>query len=1065
MSIPELFIRRPIATTLVMVGILMFGIVAYQALPVSDLPNVDYPTIQVQASLPGANPDTMGAAVALPLEKQFSTIAGLDSMVSQNTLGNTRITLQFNLKRNIDGAAQDVQNAISQASRLLPQNMPAPPSIRKVNPAEQPVLQLALSSATLPLSTVDEYAQTLIAQSVSTVRGVAQVQVWGTAKYAVHVQLDPHELATRQIGIDEVNTALNDGNVNLPSGVLWGPQRTVTLQATGQLFKAADYGKLVIAYRNGSPIRLADLGHVVDSVENPYNASWYYDANSPQGVRAIQLAISKQPGTNVVEVVDGIKAMLPALQAQLPAAITMYTLYDRSFTIRNSVDDVKFTLEIALFLVVLVIFLFLRNLSATVIPSLALPLSLVGTFAVMYLSGFSMDNLSLMALTLSVGFVVDDAIVMLENIVRHIEAGKRPFEAALIGANEIGFTILSMTLSLAAVFLPVLFMGGVLGRLLNEFAVTIISAILVSGFVSLTLTPMLCSRFIRSHRNERHGRLFNSVERVWDGLANVYDRCLRVVLRHQPLTMVVSLLLLVGTIYLYMVIPKGFLPSEDIEQFNATTEAVEGISYNAMVDHQKQVAEIVARDPAVAYVMSQIGGEGARSINQGQLNVRLKPRAQRPQVEQVMQSLRPKLARVPGIQVYMRNDPPIRIGGLQSKALFQFTLQSPDTQNLFRSAVDFEAKMRALPQLADVSSDLQIRNPQVSVVIARDSASALGITANQIEEALYSAYGLRQVSTIFAPNNQYRVIVELAPEYQRDASAISMLHIRSKTTGQLVPLSGIAKMSNSLGPLSVNHLGQLPAVTVSFNLKPGFSIGDAVNQINDLARTNLPSSITTTFQGNAQAFQSSLSGLGMLVLMSILVIYLVLGILYESFVHPITILSGLPSAGFGALLSLYLFHVAAVKGWVSPLLDMNLDIYGFVGVIMLIGIVKKNAIMMIDFAIEAQRNEGQTPAEAIYHGCLTRFRPIMMTTMAALMGTLPIALGLGAGAESRRALGISVVGGLFFSQIVTLFLTPVVYLYMEKARVWTRDLLARRHTPEYDVASSSAGSISGMGDD
>ncbi len=958
MSIPEQFIRRPIATTLVMVGILMFGIVAYQALPVSDLPNVDYPTIQVQASLPGANPDTMGAAVALPLEKQFSTIAGLDSMVSQNTLGNTRITLQFNLKRNIDGAAQDVQNAITQASRLLPQNMPSPPSIRKVNPAEQPVLQLALTSATLPLSTVDEYAQTLIAQSVSTVRGVAQVQVWGTAKFAVHVQLDPHELATRQIGIDEVNTALNDGNVNLPAGVLWGPQRTVTLQATGQLFKASDYGNLIVAYRNGSPIRLADLGRVVDSVENPYNASWYYDANAPTGVRAIQLAISKQPGTNVVEVVDGIKAMLPTLQ-----------------------------------------------------------LSLVGTFAVMYLSGFSLDNLSLMALTLSVGFVVDDAIVMLENIVRHMENGRGVFEAALAGANEIGFTILSMTLSLAAVFLPVLFMGGVLGRLLNEFAVTIISAILVSGFVSLTLTPMLCSRFLRSHRNEPHGRLFNSVERVWDGLADSYDRCLRVVLRHQPATMIVALLLLVGTIYLYMIIPKGFLPSEDIEQFNATTEAVEGISFNAMLEHQKQAAEIVARDPAVAYVMSQIGGD-ARSINQGQLN-----------------------------------------------ALFQFTLQSPDTQNLFRSAVDFEAKMRALAPLADFSSDLQIRNPQVSVVIARDSASALGITANQIEDALYSAYGLRQVSTIFAPNNQYRVIVELAPEYQRDANAVSMLHIRSKTTGQLVPISGIAKLSNSLGPLSVNHLGQLPAVTISFNLRPGFSIGDAVNQINDLARSSLPSTITTTFQGNAQAFQSSLSGLGMLVLMSILVIYLVLGILYESFVHPITILSGLPSAGFGALLSLYLFHMAAVKGWVSPLLDMNLDIYGFVGVIMLIGIVKKNAIMMIDFAIEAQRTEGQTPAEAIYHGCLTRFRPIMMTTMAALMGTLPIALGLGAGGESRRALGVSVVGGLFFSQIVTLFLTPVVYLYLEKARLWSMELLARRHPREFDVASSSAGSISSMGDD
>jgi HAE1 family hydrophobic/amphiphilic exporter-1 len=1043
MSIPELFIRRPVATTLTMVGILLFGLVGYEALPVSDLPNVDYPTLQVQASLPGANPDTMGAAVALPLEKQFSTIAGLDSMVSQNTLGNTRITLQFNLKRSLDGAAQDVQNAISQASRLLPQNMPAPPAIRKVNPADQPVLQLALSSATLPLSTVDEYAETLIAQSISTVAGVAQVQVWGAAKYAVHVQLDPHELATRQIGIDDVNNALNDGNVNIPAGVLWGPQRTVTLQASGQLYKASDYEKLIVAYRNGSPVRLSDLGRVIDSVENPYNASWYYDKNSPKGVRAIQLAISKQPGTNVVDVVDGVKAMLPTLQAQLPPAVTMYTLYDRSLTIRNSVDDVKFTLELALFLVILVIFLFLRNLSATVIPSLALPLSLVGTFAVMYLCGYSVDNLSLMALTLSVGFVVDDAIVMLENIVRHIETGVTVFQAAVIGANEIGFTILSMTVSLAAVFIPVLFMGGVLGRLLNEFAVTIISAILVSGFVSLTLTPMLCSRFIRSHRNERHGRMFNSIEKVWDGLAAVYDRCLKVVLRHQAETMIVSLLLLVATAYLYMIMPKGFLPSEDIEQFNATTEAVEGISFDGMVEHQKQVAEIVAEDSSVAYVMSQIGGD-VRSTNQGQLNVRLKPRTQRPQVEQVMQSLRPKLASVPGISVYMRNDPPIRIGGLQSKALFQFTLQSPDTENLFKSAQEFQQKMRALAPLVDVSSDLQIRNPQVNVLIARDSASAVGITANQIEDALYSAYGLRQVSTILAPNNQYRVILELKPEYQRDANSISMLYVHSRSTGQLVPLSGIANLTNTLGPLSVNHLGQLPAVTISFNLKSGFSIGDAVNQIKELARGTLPPTITTTFQGNAQAFQSSLSGLGMLILMSILVIYLVLGILYESFIHPITILSGLPSAGFGALLSLYLFHMAAVKGWISPLLDMNLDIYGFVGVIMLIGIVKKNAIMMIDFALEAQRNEEKTPAEAIYQGCLVRFRPIMMTTMAALMGTLPIALGFGAGAESRRALGVSVVGGLFFSQIVTLFLTPVVYIYMEKARLWTKRVVARR---------------------
>jgi HAE1 family hydrophobic/amphiphilic exporter-1 len=1056
MSIPELFIRRPVATTLVMVGILLFGLAAYRELPVSDLPNVDYPTINVRANLPGANPDTMAAAVALPLEKQFSTIAGLDSMASTNTLGQTNITLQFNLKRNIDGAAQDVQNAISQAGRQLPQNMPAPPAISKVNPADQPVLNIALSSATFPLSAVDEYAETLIAQSISTVNGVAQVQVFGAAKFAVHVQLDPHELATRQLGIDDVNNSLNDGNVNLPAGVLWGPQRTLTLQATGQLFKSIDYAKLIVAYRNGSPVRLGDLGRVVDSIENPYFATWYYDGNSPAGVRAIQLAINKQPGTNVVEVVDAVKKMLPALQAQLPPGISMNTLYDRSITIRSSVDDVKFTLELALCLVILVIFLFLRNLSATLIPSLALPLSLIGTFAVMYLCGFSLDNLSLMALTLSVGFVVDDAIVMLENIVRHMESGKSVFQAALDGANEIGFTILSMTISLAAVFLPVLFMGGVLGRLLNEFAVTIMSSILVSGFVSLTLTPMLCARFIRSHAHQNHGRVFNSIERFYDGLTNIYDRCLKVVLRHQFATMIASFALLVGTVYLYMAIPKGFLPSEDIEQFNATTEAVEGISFSSMVEHQKQIAEIISRDPAVAYVMSTIGG-GQRSINQGNLNVRLKPRSQRPQVDQVIQSLRPKVAAVPGISVFMRNDPPIKIGGLQSKALFQFTLQSPDTQTLFSSAVDFESKMRALPPLVDVSSDLQIRNPQVNVVIARDTASSLGVTANQIEDALYSAYGLRQVSTIFASNNQYRVILELAPEYQRDANAIAMLYVRSKT-GQLIPLSGVANLTTSLGPLSVNHLGQLPAVTVSFNLKPGFAIGDAVNQINDLARSALPPTVSTTFQGNAQAFQSSLAGLGMLVVMSILVIYLVLGILYESFIHPITILSGLPSAGFGALLSLYLFHIAATKGWISPLLDMNLDIYGFVGVIMLIGIVKKNAIMMIDFALEAQRSQNKTPTEAIYEGCLVRFRPIMMTTMAALMGTLPIALGLGAGAESRRALGVSVVGGLFFSQIVTLFLTPVVYIYLERARVWSRRVFVRKgfETPQPAAQRTSA---------
>jgi HAE1 family hydrophobic/amphiphilic exporter-1 len=1052
MSISETFIRRPVATTLLMGGILLFGIAAYRALPVSDLPSVDYPTIQVQANLLGANPDTMGAAVALPLEKQFSTIAGLDSMVSQNLLGITKITLQFNLHRSLDGAAQDVQNAITQAGPSLPANMPALPSIQKVNPADSPVLNIALSSSTLPVTTVDEYAETLIAQSISTVPGVAQVNVYGSAKFSVHVQLDPYQLAARHIGIDEVNTAVNDGNVNLPAGVLWGQQRTTTLQATGQLFNAVDYQKLVVAYRNGAPVRLADLGHVVDGSESPYNALWYYDASSPEGLLFIQLAITKQPGTNVVEVVDGIKAVLPSLKAKLPPSMRMDVINDRSLTIRRSVEDVKFTLELALFLVVLVIFLFLRNLSATMIPSLALPLSLLGAFAVMYLCGFSVDNLSLMALTLSVGFVVDDAIVMLENIIRHVEMGKPVFQAALDGANEIGFTILSMTVSLAAVFLPVLFMGGVLGRLLKEFAVTIISAILVSGFVSLSLTPMLCSRFIKSHRNEHQAHMLNSAKQM-NGLASVYDRCLKGVLRHELATMMVSLLLLVGTIYLYMIVPKGFLPSEDIDQFSITTEAVEGIAFDTMVEHERQVAEILKKEPSVAYFTSQVGGTG-RSLNQGSLSVRLKPRSQRPHVEQVMQSLRPKLAAVPGMSVFMRNDPPIRIGGLQSKALYQFTMQTPNTQELYRSAQNFAAKMRALPQLVDVNSDAQIRNPQVNVEIARDTASALGITAGQIEDALYSAYGLRQVSTIFAPNDQYRVFVELKPEYQRDANAISMLYVRSKSTGQLAPLGGIASLSNSLGPLSVNHLGQVPAVTISFNVKPGYSIGDAVNQINELARTSLSPAISTTFQGNAQAFQSSFTGLGVLVLMSILVIYLVLGILYESFIHPITILSGLPSAGFGALLSLYLFHTAAVKGWISPLLDMNLDLYGFVGVIMLVGIVKKNAIMMIDFALEGQRNQGMTPREAIYQGCIARFRPIMMTTMAALMGTLPIALGLGAGAESRRALGVSVAGGLFFSQIVTLFLTPVVYIHLENARLWFTGLFTQRDLSGLDAAPS-----------
>ncbi len=1064
MSIPELFIKRPIATTLVMIAILLFGIASYRVLPVSDLPNVDYPTINVYANLPGANPDTMAAAVALPLEKQFSNIAGLDSMVSSNRVGATSIVLQFNLDRNLDGAAQDVQAAISQAARQLPPDMPAPPAYYRQNPADYPVLFLALTSDTLQLSAVDEYAETFIGPSVSTVNGVALVQIYGQFKYAPHIQLDPQALAVRRIGIDDVENALTNGNVNLPTGTIWGPQRAPTVQTQGQLYNAADYSKLIVAYRNGSPVRLSDLGRVIDSVQNDKNVNYFYDGSSPQGISAIPMVIFKQPGTNAVQVVDGIKAMLPRLEAALPPSVKMRVLFDRSTTIRSSVDDVKFTLELALFLVIMVIFLFLRNVSATTIPSLALPFSLVGTFAVMYLCGYSIDNLSLMALTLSVGFVVDDAIVMLENIVRHMEQGEGVMEAAISGSGEIGFTILSMTLSLSAVFIPVMFMGGVLGRLLHEFAVTIMTAILVSGFVSLTLTPMLCSRFLKPHSEIRHGRLYNFFESMQVGLERIYDRCLQVSLRHKFSTMMFSVALAVGTYYLAVIIPKGFLPSEDIDQINGTTEAIEGISFDAMVEHQNEIAEIVANDPAVDYVLSSIGS-GGRTLNQGGLNIRLKPRAQRQQVDQVINELRPKLATVPGMVTYLRNDPPIRIGGLQSKALYQFTIQSPHTDELYSSAQDFTAKMSKLPGLTDVSSDLQIRNPQINVEIDRDAASSYGVTVNQIEDAIYSAYGQRQISTIFAPNNQYWVILELEPEYQRDANKIASLYVHSATgsqdftsaTGQLVPISAVAKLSPTLGPLSVNHLGQLPAVTISFNLKAGTSIGDAVSEINDLARQALPPTTTTTFQGNAQAFQSSLAGLGMLLAMAILVIYIILGILYESFLHPITILSGLPSAGFGALLSLYLFHTAASKGWISPLLDMNLDIYGFVGIMMLIGIVKKNAIMMIDFALEAQRKDGKSPAEAIYQGCLVRFRPIMMTTMAALMGTLPIALGFGAGGEARRPLGVSVVGGLAFSQLVTLFLTPVFYLYMEDAKRWGAQVFGRKHDAEPDAGPSSPG--------
>ncbi|HEY7610860.1 MAG TPA: efflux RND transporter permease subunit [Alphaproteobacteria bacterium] len=1048
MTLPELCIRRPVMTTLLMAAFIIFGAFGYRSLPVSELPNVEFPTIQVQALLPGADPETMASAVATVLEGQFSTIAGIDSMTSTSGTGTTRITLQFNLERNIDAAAQDVVAAIAAAQRRLPSTMPAPPTMRKVNPADFPVLFLVLSSPTLQLQTVNEYAETLLAQQISTINGVAQVLVYGSQKRAVRVQVDPNILAARGIGIDEVQRAVAQANSNLPTGQLSGPDKTLTVRATGQLIDREAFLNQIVAVRGGAPVRLRELGTVIESVENDKVAAWY------KSDRAVILAVQRQPGVNTIEVVDQVKAILPNFRESLPASVDLGILYDRTVSIKTSIHEVQFSLMLAGCLVILVIFIFLRNISATIIPSLALPISVVGTFGVMAALGYSLDNLSLLALTLAVGYVVDDAIVMLENIVRHIEGGKKPWEAALAGSREIAFTIVSMTVSLVAVFLPVMFMGGVVGRLLHEFAVTITAAIAVSGIVSVTLTPMMCSRFLRSHHGERHGALFRVSEAGFNALLGAYRKSLAWCLSDKLFGMrfksrwapsnkfVVFLVFLAsiwGTAHLFRVVQKDFLPLEDTGRISMFTVGAQDASFEAMVGLQQRVAQILLRNPNVEAFMSSVGAGGPRtSANSGTMFLRLKPfeeREKKPdgspkRAQDIVVDIRNAVRAVPGLNVFPQVPPTIQLGGTISRGAYQFTLQSLELEPLYDWATRFEGAVRAArladgrPLFADVGSDLDISSPNIFVTIDRNKAATLGVSAESIQTALNLAYGSQQISTIYTSNNQYHVIAEVMPKYRHDRSALEKLYVRA-SSGQLVPLGAFSTIRNDVGPLTVNHSGQLPAVTVSFNLPPDVSLGTAIARLKAIEREiRLPATIQTSLQGTAQAFEKSTQGLGILLVMAILVVYIILGILYESFIHPLTILSGLPSAAVGALLTLMVFG--------TPL-----SLYAFVGIIMLVGIVKKNAIMMIDFALEKQRGEGKTePEEAIFEACVVRFRPIMMTTMAALLGTLPIALAAGGGSEARVPLGLSVVGGLAVSQLLTLYLTPVVFIYLDRLQHW-----------------------------